>query len=178
MVTWLRIIVSCFCLVLCVLFAALWVQSYRSCMVAILASINHLTPMAPEDEIWATSCSRGIIHIHINPPQRATKTKWIWDVIPTSRVHADLQLSPYQNQYITTWKGWFGFGYSVFRMNGQISRRLTLPIWMPTVVCGLLAVLTRSKPRWRFGLRDLFALTTVAALVIGPLAFWLRTISS
>jgi hypothetical protein len=28
MVTWLRIIVSCFCLVLCVLLAALWVRSY------------------------------------------------------------------------------------------------------------------------------------------------------
>jgi hypothetical protein len=40
----------------------------------------------------------------------------------------------------------------------------------------LLAIVIRPKSRFKFGLRDLFALTTVAALLIGPPAFWLRSI--
>jgi hypothetical protein len=190
MLTWLRIIVSSFCLVLCVLFAALWVQSYRSTMVVAITPINSRSGLSGMNEFLSVWCSRGLVRIQITPhPTRvtiytnprhpnisrnSTRTKWIWDIVPRS---ADLQITPLQTQYLTTWKGWFGFGWSVSRFNGNVSRTLTFPILMPTVVCGFLAVLIRSKLRWQFGLRDLFAVTTVAALIIGPLAFWLRTIS-
>jgi hypothetical protein len=165
--------VSSFCLVLCVLFTVLLVQSYRSSMAVVLVRTDYPPPLL---EIWVTHCSRGLVRLQYQPKEISSKTKWRWFKIPD---FSDLRLSPYQNQHITTWKGMFGFGWSISRFEGDVvSRTLTFPIWMPTVVCGLLTVLSRSKPHWQFGLRDLLAVTTAAALIIGPLAFWLRAISS
>jgi hypothetical protein len=54
---------------------------------------------------------------------------------------------------------------------------LQLPIWSIVLIATLLAIAIRPKPRFKFSLVDLLTLTTVAALTIGPLAFWLRSIS-
>ena len=42
------------------------------------------------------------------------------------------------------------------------------------VVAIFLAVAIALQPRFRFGLRDLFVLTTVVALLIGTMAYWQR----
>lgn len=171
MLTWLRIIVSCFCLVLCVLFAAIWVQSYRSCMVAILARADYPPPIL---QIWGTYCSRGLIQVHYDPKHSSPKTKWILDIVPGS---TDLQLVSLQTQYLTTWKGMFGFGCSVSRFNGQVSRTLTFPIWMPKAVFGFLTILIRPMPRWRFGLHELFVLTTIVAIIASAVVVFLRGVA-
>jgi hypothetical protein len=51
-----------------------------------------------------------------------------------------------------------------------------IPTWFPVLIFALLTIAIRPAPRFKFSLRDLLTLTTVAALVIGPLAFWLRSI--
>jgi len=48
--------------------------------------------------------------------------------------------------------------------------KLLIPHWFPVLSSGLLAVLLRPKPRWQFGLRDLFAITTIVAAVVGGFA--------
>lgn len=55
--------------------------------------------------------------------------------------------------------------------------RIQLPNWFLVLITLLLAIAIRPKPRFKFSLGDLFTLTTVAALTIGPLAYWLRGIS-
>jgi hypothetical protein len=53
---------------------------------------------------------------------------------------------------------------------------VVFPHWFVILLAALLAISTRPAPRFKFSLRDLLTLTTVAALTIGPLAFWLRSI--
>ncbi|TWT99937.1 hypothetical protein Pla108_08810 [Botrimarina colliarenosi] len=44
-------------------------------------------------------------------------------------------------------------------------RHVTLPHWFVLLFATALAVVLRPHPRWRFGLRDLFAFSTIVAVV-------------
>jgi hypothetical protein len=61
--------------------------------------------------------------------------------------------------------------------SGATYERVRLPIWIFILATLLLAIAIRPQPRWRFGLLDLFTLSTVAAIVVGLLAAGLRAIS-
>jgi len=55
---------------------------------------------------------------------------------------------------------------------------MRFPHWCSLLITGLLAILVRPTPRFRFTLRDLFAFTTIVAVVAGSFAALLRVAES
>jgi hypothetical protein len=156
----LRTIVSCFCLVLCVLFAALWV---RSCFRFDFVTQRVRGPVDSPNAI-KFGFGQGIAAYERdrNPSKNAGKVLWRRGSVTLPVASKTLFLN-------FEWVAWT-------HPNGATYERVRIPIWCFILFTLLLAIAIRPQPRWRFGLRDLFTLTTVAALVIGPLAFWLRGI--
>jgi hypothetical protein len=118
--------------------------------------------------------STGLIFVQLSD-QPDMPTKWTWQV----------NYHPFPSNVLAKMHR-FGFYWQeserveMSPRTGEVVLYITeviFPNWLPLLTTALLAIAIRPKPRWRFGLRDLFTLTTVAALVIGPLAFWLRSIS-
>jgi hypothetical protein len=175
MVTWLRIIVSCFCLVLCVLFAALWARGFF--LTDVVTSLD-----LKQDWNSTFQIGRGLLlyqqvthtgsrlerFIEINPeliPQGQTNyRKWITvkgTVVPEPK-NTFLRISYCAS---TSWDGTRYLGWS-------------FPHWMIVGTCGLIATVAKSRPRWKFGMRELLVLLTVGTCTVGSLAVFLRAINS
>jgi len=60
--------------------------------------------------------------------------------------------------------------FSGFRPKATIK----FPLWFLFVFAGLSGALLRPRPRWRIGLREMFAITTIVAGVLGEFACLLR----
>lgn len=181
MVTWLRRIASYFCLVMCVLFAALWVRSYFT-----------------SDLIVTTDLSGDVRDLSSNFQLNEGRMFYQQRTVEDGKLDRIAQMTPelfphtnYKYQKWLTTSGsnrvsmpvppklekFFGIGWrSSVARNGDEHFQWVFPLWLPVVGLGLVATALRPKPRWRFGLRDLLALTTIAAVIVGPMAYWLRSI--
>ncbi len=183
MFTWLRRIASCFFLVFCILFAVLWVRSYFT-----------------GDWIITTDLSREVRDLssdfQVHDGRMFYQQRTVEDGKLDRLAQMTPELFPHTNYKYQKWlatsgskrvsipvppklEKFLGIGWhnSVAR-DGDEHFQFLLPLWLLVVAFGLAAAVLRPKPRWRFGLRDLFTLTTTAGVVVGPLAFWLRSISA
>ena len=161
MLTWLRIAVSCFCLVLCVLFVALWIESYNS--------YNSVYKRTLEGRptfhiIRILEASRG--QIKLNYEDRFNEhypTKWGLDRDEAFNFGGR--------------KRTIGFGWSMGATSKFRYRSILLPIWFPTIISGLIAYVAKPKPRWQFGSRELLTLTSAVAITAGTFAALVRSLS-
>jgi hypothetical protein len=173
MLTWLRRIVSCFCLVLCVLFAALWVRSYLTA-----DSITTVDMRSGVEDLSSTfQVNKGTL-FYQRVIHEDGKLRWLTPM-PDNSPHD--KHSVWMPAVLVgpppKFKSILGVGWHTSTgRQGERYFQWLLPIWSLVLTTALLAIAIRPKPRSRFGLRDLFTLTTVAAVVMGPLAFWLRAI--
>lgn len=167
MVTWLRIVVSCFCLVLCVLFSMLWVRShYQYDYLGYMARLprNQMVLMAAEGSARFQR-QRQVVGSTSEP-------LWFWSTKPPRTT----PLPPPTTGVVNP--GLLGFRWYHRTSKDSLSIEAKLPIWFLVLTTGLIACVVRPKPRWQFGMRELFTLSTVGAITIGMLAVLLRTISS
>lgn len=154
-----QIIVASLCLVLAVSLAGLWIRSY---------SFGD-TLSGPPIVVYSW---HGQIAIAANNPQ-VPVSKWTVRWKPTEKYQERMNLS----------RGWAGdliwppeprlFGF--YRKSIQRWFGIAFPHWLPILIAGALAVLLKSKPRLRFGLREAFTLITVAAIVLGCLVCFLAS---
>jgi hypothetical protein len=54
--------------------------------------------------------------------------------------------------------------------NPVLGWRIALPYWLLTLLSGLAAALSASRPVWRFSLSRLLLLVTIVAMVLGVMA--------
>lgn len=159
MLTWLRIIVSCFCMVVCVLFAALWARSYI-----------HWDIFSYHDSSrWLSmSVSQGVLNIDTGLWSDATHElpRLYWQQMDPVQP----KLGPGERLAKMPW-----FECEVYATGVS---HLLIAIWLPVLTAIVLATLIRPQPRLRFGLRELFVLSTIGAITVGILAVVLRSISS
>lgn len=156
MLTWLRIVVSCFCLVLCVLLVALWV---RSCFYV------DLIDQGPKYRRASLRNRRHVIELFVfDPPMydpRDRQDRWF-----RGRLGGNV---PSQS--------WFYWRYKNDpRGRSYIVARV--PHWLLVLATALVAYGAKPKPRWKFGMRELFVLSTIGAITVGTLAVVLRAIRS
>ncbi len=181
MLTWLRIIVSCFCLVLCVSFAALWPRSY--------SWYERVTLITPYVE--------AIIEVSFyNGPPKGTAAFRVY-FLPDGSMGGFAELSrrpvtPVRNRVtpvtfgnrvpvIVRIRGDGILGFKAKAYHSVIGPRiLTLqaPHWFLIALTAILAYIAKPKPRWQFGMRELFVLSTIGAITVGALAIMLRAIST
>lgn len=151
MLLWLRRIASCFFLTLAILFASLWVRSCWCWDTLILDAKSHH---------FDITSLRGLLSLHWNSfGSEYLSYNSARNVIPLSDVPPLLFNLP-------------NFSFDL----GPQQWYVIIPHWFPVAALAVIAIAIRPAPRFKFNLRDLFTLTTVAALVIGPFAFWLRSI--
>lgn len=150
----LRRIASCFFLTLAILFAALWVRGFY-----IVDSINKVTKRVDPPTTYSTNLVRfgiGRVHLVLSLPT------------PQYGETLTLKSSPSMSAQSVS-----NVGRRYFFWMWPV---VVFPTWTAIVLFGALALSIRPAPRLKFSLRDLLTLTTVAAVIIGPLAFWLRAI--
>ncbi len=162
MFTWLRIVVSCFCLVLCFLFAALWVRSYYYCdYIHGIAS----SPVVPT-HVTSLVSLRGEFSAQRMTQRGKVYVPAVWEWLP----HVPIEEPPYR-------PGILGFEWSHTPWAGGGQSAINFPIWFLWLTNGTAAFIAKPMPCWRFGLRELFVLSTIAAITIGTLTAVLRAIS-
>jgi hypothetical protein len=169
MLTWLRIIVSCFCLVLCVLFAALWVRSYSSGDTIRYAQRSEIdfdndTKVMPGD-LWSATSGDGIVLLK-HQSGSSDSADWTVNYFPE----------------VTPWFGgtnFFGFAFLQYNSpNADASATAVgMPHWFLVLLIATISLVVKPKPRFRFGLRELFVLSTVGAITVGTLVIVLRALS-
>jgi hypothetical protein len=152
-ILWLRRIASCFFLTLAILFAALWVRSYFR--------VDHIYCDPGNTDIVVES-GLGMLPIMVNTRRAIHPPRLDWSVRPVR----EFRISPGANRLGFKW---------MYSLSGETAY-FQIPYWFPTLTSVLLAIVIRPAPRFKFSLRDLLTLMTVAALTVGPLAFWLRSI--
>ena len=162
MLTWLRIVVSCVCLVLCVLFAALWVRSYY--YGDFVQKTFRVSPRTSYNLTIATSGKGSIsLHLGVQSGPNIKFVNWRFDSESTAEY--------------TPEGHWLNFVWLTLRYEYRNVRHILFPHWFAILIFGFTAYLVKPKPRWQFGMRELFVLSTIGAITVGTLAAVLRAIS-
>jgi hypothetical protein len=149
MVTWLRIIVSCFCLVLCILLAALWVCSYQT-----PGNVAKQPVLIDHNMLLGFTNAFGYVSIWYDGDGRSVP--WRWKKL-------NIRSMENVNDYVGIRSLKFGWG-------------VTGPHWFFMLIAAILAVVSRPAPRWRFGMRELLVISTIGAVVVGTTAAVFRAI--
>jgi len=137
---------------MCIVFVALWVESYdtRCVMQGRLTATKALT---------MKSFQGGIAFYGKNDSGRGyrdTGLKWICLITP-----AEPYLEQFRSVNLTP-------SYHRFRVRSSPGLfGVTAPHWFLVVVTGMLAVLSKPKPRLKFSLRELLTVLTLVAVVLG-----------
>lgn len=159
MVRILRVVIACSCFAVCVGVLVLWLRSYAS------RDSLHGPPVS----VFAW---RGQIAVWVMPEMGVTR----WHVY--SRSIKRLRLSP-QGELLAfgspaTWPPKpHPLGFSWERLPAE--QRIVFPHWFPALLSAIVALLVKPPPRLRLGLRELFTLTTIAALTVGGIALLFRS---
>ncbi|QEG34838.1 hypothetical protein Pr1d_21230 [Bythopirellula goksoeyrii] len=175
MLTWLRLFLSCFCIVLCVLFTALWVRSwyYLDTVFESRLILSSIQLQRIEESIisanrvigYGTNDRKGWSFVD----KVADESRWHWTTTPLRQGNPQIKIMP----------AFLGFQYvNEMKPNGTRFRGIRLPIWFLVLSTGLIAAAIRPIPRWQFGLRELFVLSTIAAFILGPLGILMRYLGS
>jgi hypothetical protein len=181
MVTWLRIIVSFFCLVLCVLFAALWVRSYF-----VADSISTIDLSVSPHETGTLQVSRGEANYqYADHPAGLDHMLKIFprrfpDGVRTSRMwltYKATSLGKRRSGFKPDFE-LLGIGfYTEAGRDGQHFLGWRLPFWILVFTSGIIAYAAKPTPRRQFGMRELLVLLTVGAITVGTLVIMLGALS-
>ncbi len=143
---YLRIAFSATCLIACVLLIALWVRSQRYDKTARLhgEQVRHLNSQKRLITAWS---KLGAIHFCVTRPTPNAE----WDThFAAGRI--------------------LGFGY----LNEGSSSALRIPYWFTIAATCLVAVFPWTPFfSWRFSLRTLLIATTLIAVMLGLIVWWL-----
>ena len=146
---------SCFCLVLCVLFAMLWVRSSDY--------VDSIEARSSKTAVSIKSWIGGVrFRLIIWPKKHFVSNRGFWVSMPTG----DSTFPPRR----------YDMKYERSREGTRLYEVL-VPDWFLVVLTGLIAFFAKPKPRFRFGIRELFALSTVGAITVGTFAAVLRALS-
>ncbi len=160
----LRIAASYCCLVLCFATAASWYRSHHSYTWIRGEPLGNELGIQP----W-----QGRVEFYIDfEPRPRVKDRWVWvendDDEPEFAFRAELM----SQQGIPS----HGFRLSEMKSGWAAS----IPHWTLALVTAAACIALRPSPRLRFGLRDIFAVLTIAAVVFGSFKAlpWLMAPSS
>lgn len=153
MVAWLRIIVSCFSLALCIMFSTLWMRSYFYRDLAIRQT--------------------GFTLLRLNNSQGVIRGEFY-----RSKSRIDMCTSTvYQFRSRDAPRGGGGkikgfLGFYIWNPSDSSWRgnqfiEFSFPPWPFVLLTAPAALLVRPTPRWRFGLRDLMMLITFLGIMLG-----------
>jgi hypothetical protein len=147
----LRICMASVCLTLCFTTVAFWAQSYRQIFFMGGEYFNTL--------LIGVLSEQGRIIIGVEGGREPAE-QWFQYKITPSDQHADWPaISGGQLPNVV------GFNDNANLLGAQ--RAVKFPHWSLVLLFGSLAVLFRPPPRMRFGLRELFVVVTLAAVVLG-----------
>lgn len=146
-----RLVVSCFFTVLCLVAVSLWIRSpfYKTHLY--IYTSHHAV-------IIGEARQRFSINYSVYP--RGVGVQGI-QVISEKIERPRTAPNPQFNLR----RGYFQDGYGIMAW---------LPCWFGVLLLGTCATAIRPKPRWQFSLMDLITLTTVAAVTVGTLMSLLR----
>ena len=146
MIRTLRTVGFAFCLLLCIGFVILWGRSYS------LYDVLNAKPAGCG--IFANSW-RGQLEMSSGH----SITQWSWSTL-TAEEHRAMIVSFQKSPFIAAARGLpverRPRGFSAHAIPG--GRMVTAPHWFPVLITGILAVVLKVKPRWRFSLREMFVL--------------------
>ena len=147
-------IISYFCLILCILFMALWTWSYQT-------PANTIYSLAPRHET-EVCLANGLGYFGVayrrnyfsNP-----NTNWRLNKLTDRDMkNAGDDVGIHRNND-PSHSGWYIFS----------------PHWLLVLVTGLLAIAIRPVPRWRASLRELFLFITLGAITVGTVVVVIRS---
>ncbi len=159
MVRKLRILAACFCFALCAGSFAIWPLSH-----SYYISGNH-APKSGTGTHVSLGIFTGVVRLVFSQIDGS------WNVITFEPIVKAEEYKAAFKEHNVTYRdirpdGYCGISWS--RTPGQLAMRFTLA-W-PLVVAGVLSVVLKPSPRFQYSTRELFALTTIAALTMGGLA--------
>ncbi len=163
MVRKLRIVAACFCFAVCAGTLTIWPLSY-----AYYISGNHVPKSGTG---WHASLGifTGVVRLVVSQIDGS------WNVVVFEPIVRAEEYAAAFKEHNVTYRDIRPDGYcgiSCSRAPGQLFMRFTLT-W-PLVIAGAFSVALKPSPRFRYSTRELFALTTIAALVIGGVAVYFR----
>lgn len=160
MLVWIRIIVSSFSLVLCIFLIAMWVRCWSHQEMIIARQDTFQTT------VWNGDGVGGIIHVASD----------------FSSYDSSLTVMNWKKEYLTPVRGTPDPGQYVWiHRSGKAAGDesiIQLPHWLVIAITGLVSFVAKPKPRWQFGLRELFFLSTIGAITLGMLAKLIQAIHS
>lgn len=152
----LRNVASLLCLTVCIVFVAFWVQSYD----LYGAMQSRLTPTKAVAMRWFQG---GMTFYGINDSGRVDVSSLdrSFHFEPAEEYLAKLRAAKAMPNFPAYYQ------FSIHSSPGLFS--VTAPHWFLVVVTGMLAVLSKPKPRFKFSLRDILIVVTLVAVVLGAL---------
>lgn len=172
MVTWLRIVVSCFCLVTCVLFTASWVRSYFRA--------DSVATYDMRFNQWRSNTfqiARGRLCFQQGTQDGEPSPREMQAIFSKGRLLVRHWLITNKPMWAGPKSTYIGFAYnSSTNRSGKRFLSWSLPHWFLVSAMAILAFVVKPKPRWQFGLRELFLIFTFGAIAAGSLALVLRMI--
>jgi len=149
-----RIATSYLCLGLCLAAGAVWVHScYRH---------SQIVSFAPSEAGWMIDTGQGkTMLIRCDRVSDKNDRSWGYYSAPIRQPDWERDVAGIlQNHRMV-------FGFHARHDNEAFD--VLVSHWLPFCLFGGLAILLRPKPRRRMGLRDMFAIVTVAAIALGGL---------
>jgi hypothetical protein len=161
-----RIVVTCFFLLLCVLFAALWVRSYLygdNFEAMRYWKTEGTGSKIPADQYTLSSVSGVIFFRHLPGSHRGTLT---WDF---SYRDTDPKFALRRGIFGFYWRrGPLGApGKPLPGPNKLLMTAFSIPHWFLVLVTASLAIAIKPKPHWHFSLRQIVVFTTLFAVLLG-----------
>jgi hypothetical protein len=148
----LRIAFSAVCGIVCVLLIVFWVRSYTS--------VENLYMHALGSNVVNFSFGLGQLAVLLSPPQPQTPN-WRFYSQPAAPIAAQIEK-----------RGIVAPTLKVTR--GPVESGVLMRFWIPVIAAGTFAVIPWVTTPPRFGLRILFILVTLVAVVLGLLVLFSR----
>ena len=154
---------SCFCLVLCILFAALWVRSYaRGETLEVMRTWRTASgSRIPADQYSLFSDSGVILMRHLPGPRRGEMT---WEAFYRS---GPRKIPPTLHKFGFAWRrSPLSAPGKPAKGHPPVVTALAIPYWLPVLIFGSLTIAFKPSPHWRFSVRLLVAITTFFAIAL------------
>jgi hypothetical protein len=158
----LRNLGSSICLLACFAFVALWVRSYFR-----YDAISG--PLPGDCSAFANSWHGRFLYRQRNTPEFPS---FHWYSAPAAEYGERRRQEDADGRHTRT-KTFLGFSAIAMSSGGW---QASFPYWFTIILAGMLAAVLKPKPRWRFSLRGLFVILTLAAAGAAAIAAFARVV--